>query len=131
MLAWIGIASLLLAPRSAVTSPPQPGLLSVLDFGAVGDGVHDDTAAIQTALHFAGLATRGNYAEVDRGGDASLEHPTLIFPTGTYLISRTLFPAGGVDGLRPCNKTVHDTNQSCVCPAWLRGESALIKQVNS
>ena len=41
--------------------------LSVRDFGAAGDGVHDDTAAIQSALDF-----------LPAGG-------RLIFPTGTYL----------------------------------------------
>jgi hypothetical protein len=110
---------------------PRQTLLNVLDYGAYGDGIHDDTDAIQSALHFAGLATRGNYAPITHGGDASLQHPTLLFPTGTYLISRTLYPNGGVDGTKPCEKKVHDTNQSCVCPAWLRGESSLLKQINS
>ena len=41
--------------------------VSVKDFGAVGDGVHDDTAAIQAAVNF-----------VPEGG-------RIYFPTGTYL----------------------------------------------
>ena len=41
--------------------------LNVKDFGAAGDGVHDDTAAIQSALDF-----------LPAGG-------RLIFPAGTYL----------------------------------------------
>eukprot|EP01052_Picozoa_sp_SAG31_P039002 SAG31_NODE_5319_length_2613_cov_1.815036_2_plen_575_part_00 len=121
---------------AAVVSVPvaeasSAAVLSVLDFGAAGDGVHDDTDAIQRALHFAGRATTGNYAPIKYGGYASLQHPTLHFPTGAYLISRTLFPAGGVDGTLPCNKTVHDSNQSCVIPAWLQGDSALLRQSNS
>ena len=44
--------------------------VSVKDFGAVGDGVTDDTAAIQAALN----ATRG----------------IVRFPTGTYAVSSTL-----------------------------------------
>ena len=125
-------ASLLpLASICAATAAAPPPPLNVRDYGAVGDGQHDDTDAIQRALHFAGRATRGNYAPIDQGGDSSLQHPTLLFPTGDYLISRTLFPGGGVDGSLPCDKHLHDTNQSCVPAAWLRGESALLKQTNA
>ena len=50
--------------------------VNVLDFGALGDGVTDDTAAIQAAL------------------DASL---TVHVPTGTYLVSTTLtFPSNQI-----------------------------------
>ena len=48
--------------------------VSVKDFGAVGDGVTDDTAAIQAAL--------------DAGAGS-----TVIFPEGTYLISDSLEPS--------------------------------------
>jgi parallel beta-helix repeat protein len=48
-------------------------IVSVKDFGAVGDGVADDTAAIQAAL---------NYAGIDGG--------TITFPAGTYIISDAL-----------------------------------------
>lgn len=46
-------------------------VLSVKDFGAIGDGINDDTAAIQAAL--------------DIGG-------TIYFPTGTYKITTSLYP---------------------------------------
>ena len=42
--------------------------VSVKDFGAVGDGVTDDTAAVQAAITYVGIA----------GGD-------VLFPPGTYL----------------------------------------------
>jgi hypothetical protein len=51
--------------------PGNAPLYNVKTFGAVGDGVHDDTAAIQTAI---GLAD-GN---------------EVFFPAGRYLISSTL-----------------------------------------
>ena len=51
------------------------GLVNVKDFGAVGDGVHDDTAAIQRALRIGGQ---------------------VFIPPGTYIISSTL--ALGIQG---------------------------------
>jgi hypothetical protein len=52
---------------------------NVKDFGAVGDGVTDDTLAIQSAVN-----ARGNMAGI------------IFFPPGTYLISSPItFVAGG------------------------------------
>jgi hypothetical protein len=47
--------------------------VSVKDFGAVGNGIADDTAAIQSAINSANGVTN-----------------TIIFPYGTYLITSTL-----------------------------------------
>ena len=56
--------------------------ISVKAHGAVGDGKHDDTAAVQAAIH----------AMVSGGqGPGNGGHPTTCyFPPGTYLITRTL-----------------------------------------
>src|SRR5262245_63278733 len=55
---------------------PAPGYansISVKDFGAIGDGVTDDTSAIQKAI--AALPSDGGI---------------LLFPTGMYLVSSSL-----------------------------------------
>lgn len=65
-----------------IVFPADAGVLNVKDFGAKGDGRHDDTAAIQALLN---------------------AHPNegriLYFPAGTYLISNTLrWPHGQIGG---------------------------------
>ena len=59
-------------PRTVVSKLADT--VSVKDFGAVGDGVTDDTAAIQAAV---------NAVRAAGGG-------TIYFPTGTYLVSTTI-----------------------------------------
>ena len=48
---------------------PETAAISVRDFGAIGDGIHDDTIAVQTAINC-----------TPKGG-------RLYFPEGTYLVS--------------------------------------------
>ena len=67
--------SFLQAGAGAVTRTAQAKMrdvVSVKDFGAVGDGVADDTVAIQAAL------------------DAAQPYQTVFFPFGTYVISNEL-----------------------------------------
>ena len=56
--------------------------ISVKDHGAIGDGKHDDTAAIQEAIHAMASGGQGP----GNGGRPT----TCYFPPGTYLITRTL-----------------------------------------
>ena len=64
--------------------------VSVLDFGAAGDGITDDTAAIQAAI---------DYAATVRGAQIGGE---VFFDTGTYLISSRINMPNRV-GLRGAN----------------------------
>ena len=59
-------------------------VVSVKDFGAVGDGVTDDTAAIQAAID-------ANYVSVVLpDGNVNESPPIVYFPYGTYIISSPL-----------------------------------------
>src|SRR5215469_3206484 len=63
------------------------------NYGAAGDGVTDDTGAIQNALNAVGS-----------------NNPTLFFPAGTYRITQTLTLAGqqhvNILGQDPTNTTI-------------------------
>ena len=65
--------------------------ISVKDFGAVGDGVTDDTAAIQAAIDAA--QTTRPYSPTKDGSDAGYS-TMLHIPSGTYLVTDELFVNG-------------------------------------
>jgi hypothetical protein len=74
------------AAESAPTAAPKAGSLNVRDFGAVGDGVKDDTGAFVAALKAAGelggntvFVPRGNYLIQDR-----LEIPENVVLEGVF-----------------------------------------------
>ena len=67
-----------------------PGDINVRDFGAKGDGVADDTAAIAAAgkaaqAHDLARRTDGLSGEYDG------PHAAVVFPAGTYRVSDTVF----------------------------------------
>src|SRR5437660_966763 len=82
-------SSVLLAQQSEAQQGPRipkgaAGVVSVKDMGAKGDGITDDTTAIQSVLdrfsqHIPGAQVRG---------------ATIYFPPGVYLISSPLFYYG-------------------------------------
>ncbi len=75
--------------------PEDSGVVDVTAFGAKGDGVTDDTAAIQKAL--------------DRYPSSN---KIIYLPNGTYLISDTLrWPAGSSDGQRMKRTILQGQNQ--------------------
>lgn len=79
-----GAASLFAAPKpsvaGSVSDKDDPAIFNVVAFGAKGDGVADDTDAIQRAIDAAGNYARG---KVSKGG-------VVYLPAGVYLVSRTL-----------------------------------------
>lgn len=62
-------------------------VVSVKDFGAVGDGVADDTAAIQAAVNYA-IARSAHAALLGFSTD-------ILFPSGEYLVTSTITVPGG------------------------------------
>lgn len=78
----VAVLSLLLAlPAAALVLPADSGVLNVRDFGAKGDGRHDDTVAIRAAM----LA-----AQVEQF-KAFWPSRIVYFPAGTYRVTDTLF----------------------------------------
>ncbi len=66
------------ASQNAISQPlpADSGIINVKDYGAKGDGITDDTQAIQKAIQ---AFPRDNS-----------KHATIYFPKGTYVISNTL-----------------------------------------
>lgn len=67
--------------NSITIQPPRIPIISVRDFGAYGDGIHDDTAAIQAAINSVGAGT-------------------LLIPAGTYILRNTLVIPRTAHGIR-------------------------------
>jgi len=69
------------------------GVVDVRDYGAVGDGVADDTAAIQDAIaHVKTQVLEGNSGIYGIGGTYSGTTATLYFPSGVYKVTSALTP---------------------------------------
>lgn len=74
-------AAMALAPKASLAQTQSSAVTSVKSFGAIGDGVTDDTSAIANALNYAGgLSSPGS----------------VFFPDGTYLIKSGLVVPTGV-----------------------------------
>jgi hypothetical protein len=77
-------------PRSLAARAAD--VVSVRDFGAVGDGVTDDTAAIQAAVNFVTTtAWAGSVSAMYAKGGG-----TVYFPAGVYRITSTVLLGGQV-----------------------------------
>lgn len=85
----------LLLALPALAQPPD-GYLNVRNFGAVGDGKTDDTAAIKKAFE---AAAAGRISEQPVPGEAYLNSLRVVyFPNGKYLLSEPLTPGGHMLG---------------------------------
>lgn len=117
-----GAAGLFSATETTVSANPQPdsksesGLFNVMDYGARGDGVADDSDAIQNAINAAQNFSNGN---ANKGG-------VVFLPAGVYLVSRTLLVTQAVKIFGRGQATIDGATH--IVPASL--EFDVIKMVN-
>ena len=93
------------AGTGAVATTVQDKLresVSVKDFGAVGDGVTDDTAAIQAAIN----------ANAASGG-------TILFPAGTYKITSSLTWYNAVSANKPGISFIGEGRDSTILKSYI------------
>jgi hypothetical protein len=93
-----GLTLLLIAAvvGGSASAQPTPASLNVRDFGAVGDGVADDTPAIRAAFEAAKPRTISEQPIPGQSYVASL--PTVYFPNGKYRLSEPLVPTANMLG---------------------------------
>lgn len=84
-------------------------VVDVRAFGAVGDGVTDDTAAIQAAIDYVGCATYTEYQNNIKGG-------TLYIPRGKYRITSPIY-------INPQMRVIGDGNKQVWEDYVTRGEN--------
>jgi hypothetical protein len=91
--------------------------VNVKDFGAVGDGIADDTVAINRAITQIYLTTRlSNYPQVRR---------TIYFPAGTYIVS------GATILIPPYARLVGDGIESTIIKQTDSAQSSLFQLTDS
>lgn len=91
---------------------------NVRDFGAVGDGVADDTAAIQAAIDAAQLVTGSTYV-------VATESCKLYIPAGVYKITNTLEITGNIQFIGDgSNETIFNLSRDTVTVAFNIGPTS-------
>lgn len=79
------------AVQRTVTSKLKDAAFSVKDFGALGNGVADDTAAINAAL-----AAAGTLVQTTKDGYGAIVTASVYVPSGIYICTNDLFVPEGV-----------------------------------
>ena len=87
----------IMSPVTRTLQAKLDDVVSVKDFGVVGDGITDDTNAIQRALQ--------NLWPTEQFNRAYAQHRTLLFPAGVYAVSDVIV-------VPPFVKLVGDGNYS-------------------
>ena len=117
------LLSWLLASAATADARAARQEINVLDFGAVGDGDHDDTTSIQAAIHAAAeraVTFSCNLHEhgITEGPDTGvcgMSRAEVFLPAGNYTITRALVP--GIMNVRNIsgeNRTNHtDAYDGC------------------
>lgn len=104
LLSGLGTAWAEEAKIPVLTWEPRSDWMNVRDWGAIGDGVADDTAAIQ-AVFDRTPETDGHYAE-------SLRRRVVYFPAGRYRLTKTLVLA------KSHGAWISMTNARCLWHSW-------------
>lgn len=121
-LATGAVGILAVAGKSAAAAPSaddnDPGIFNVAAYGAKGDGIADDTDAIQNAINAAGNYSKGN---VSKGG-------VVVLPTGVYQVSKTLLISQAVKILGQGQATIDGATH--IVPASLGFDVFKIVGVN-
>ncbi|MDH6130751.1 hypothetical protein P3T37_000118 [Kitasatospora sp. MAA4] len=97
------------APASAAGTS-GPDWLNVKDYGAVGDGSTDDTAAVQSAISAASAAGGG----------------TVYFPVGNYLVT----PSGGSPALAVTGRGVRLVGASSKAATLVKGGNGILLRMS-
>src|SRR5947209_4741968 len=93
-LSGLGLATSSRVVRAASMQSSHDSGYNVKDYGVVGDGVTDDTAAIQAVIDGLPLIPG---SPTQRGG-------TIYFPPGTYLTKRPLDISTALPTLQGCGR---------------------------
>lgn len=111
-----GVAPLDASSHVPRTHRPDLDRYNVKDYGAVGDGVVDDTAAINSVLALLACST-----DYTAGANQS-----VFFPEGTYRVTSTL-----VTGNSLSHVTFHGEGAHSSVIAWDGGNAEMFKFVNA